>query len=76
MTYIYSRQCLDARQTVSEVMDTLQIVFATLSLSVPVLLGWLLHSVSTLHRDVSNLVGSFEQMDKRVGNIESKLNAA
>ncbi len=57
-------------------MDTLQIVFATLSLSVPVLLGWLLHSVSTLHRDVSNLVGSFEQMDKRVGNIESKLNAA
>ncbi len=57
-------------------MDTLQIVFATLSLSVPVLLGWLLYSVSTLHRDVSNLVGSFEQMDKRVGNIESKLNAA
>ena len=57
-------------------MDTLQIVFATLSLSVPVLLGWLLHSVSTLHRDVSSLVGSFEQMDKRVGNIESKLNAA
>lgn len=57
-------------------MDTLQIVFATLSLSVPVLLGWLLHSVSTLHRDVSNLVGIYEQMDKRVGNIESKLNAA
>ena len=57
-------------------MDTLQIVFATLSLSVPVLLGWLLHSVSTLHRDVGNLVGRFEQMDKRVGNIELKLGAA
>ena len=64
-------------------MDTLQIVFATLSLSVPVLLGWLLHSVNTLHRDVGNLVGRFEQMDKRfermdkrVGNIESKLGAA
>ena len=67
----------------SEAMDTLQVVFAALSLSVPVLLGWLLHSVSTLHRDVSNLVGSFEQMDKRfeqmdkrVGNIEAKFNAA
>ena len=57
-------------------MDTLQVVFAALSLSVPVLLCWLLHSVSTLHRDVSNLVGSFEQMDKRAGNIESKFNAA
>ena len=72
MTYIIP----DNVWTTSGAMDTLQIVFATLSLSVPVLLGWLLHSVSTLHRDVSNLVGSFEQMDKRVGNIESKLNAA